>query len=180
MKRRACASGYAYAMLAFYAERLPTVEINNTFYRMPKREVLAKWADATPADFRFAIKASKCITHDARLEGFPNGNFDAAAAPLALLRAWDDAEGIDNVLGFWARTLVGRGAAGQVLALLEGAEGLLARTCRMLARSALGARCRRPICRARRRRSSESRCCTSPRRAGASAASLATSSACSA
>jgi uncharacterized protein YecE (DUF72 family) len=65
-------------MLAFYAERLPTVEINNTFYRMPKREVLANWAAATPAQFRFAIKASRRITHLARLKA-------AAAEPLAYL-----------------------------------------------------------------------------------------------
>ena len=37
-------------MLAFYAERLPTVEINNTFYRMPKTSVLETWAATTPAD----------------------------------------------------------------------------------------------------------------------------------
>jgi uncharacterized protein YecE (DUF72 family) len=55
-------------MLAFYAERLPTVEINNTFYRMPRREVLANWVAATPAHFRFAIKASRRITHITRLK----------------------------------------------------------------------------------------------------------------
>ena len=77
------ASGYSYkewcgafypekmkpdAMLGFYAERLPTVEINNTFYRMPKADVLEAWRDATPDAFRFAIKASRRITHDARLK----------------------------------------------------------------------------------------------------------------
>jgi len=56
------------AMLAWYAARLPTVEINNTFYRMPKTSVLEHWAQATPAAFRFAIKASRRITHDARLK----------------------------------------------------------------------------------------------------------------
>jgi uncharacterized protein YecE (DUF72 family) len=56
------------AMLQWYAQRLPTVEINNTFYQMPKTAVLEKWAQATPADFRFAIKASRRITHDARLK----------------------------------------------------------------------------------------------------------------
>ena len=50
-------------MLAAYAEHFRTVEVNNTFYRMPKREVVQRWADATPADFRFVIKASKRITH---------------------------------------------------------------------------------------------------------------------
>jgi len=56
------------AMLAWYAERLPTVEINNTFYQMPKAAVIENWANATPADFRFAIKASRRITHLARLK----------------------------------------------------------------------------------------------------------------
>jgi uncharacterized protein YecE (DUF72 family) len=55
-------------MLAWYAEHLPTVEINNTFYRMPAASVLENWARATPADFRFAVKASRRITHMARLK----------------------------------------------------------------------------------------------------------------
>jgi uncharacterized protein YecE (DUF72 family) len=61
------------AMLAFYAQRLPSVEINNTFYQMPKAPVLEHWAQATPEHFRFAIKASRRISHDARLKA------DAAA-----------------------------------------------------------------------------------------------------
>jgi uncharacterized protein YecE (DUF72 family) len=55
-------------MLAFYAARLPTVEINNTFYRMPKTDMLEHWAEVTPPGFRFAIKASRRITHIARLK----------------------------------------------------------------------------------------------------------------
>ncbi len=55
-------------MLAFYAARLPSVEINNTFYRMPKGEVLENWARTTPAGFRFAIKASRRITHFGHLK----------------------------------------------------------------------------------------------------------------
>ena len=55
-------------MLAWYGARLPTVEINNTFYRMPKPAVLENWAQATPPAFRFAIKASRRITHDARIK----------------------------------------------------------------------------------------------------------------
>ncbi len=83
MKLLAGASGYSFkewkgdfyphnikpdAMLAWYAQRLPTVEINNTFYRMPKAEVLENWAKSTPEDFRFSIKASRRITHLARLD----------------------------------------------------------------------------------------------------------------
>jgi uncharacterized protein YecE (DUF72 family) len=55
-------------MLAYYAERLPTVEINNTFFQLPKAAVLASWAEKTPAHFRFAIKASRRITHLSRLK----------------------------------------------------------------------------------------------------------------
>ena len=55
-------------MLPFYASRLPTVEINNTFYRMPKTSVLESWARQVPDGFRFAIKASRRITHMARLK----------------------------------------------------------------------------------------------------------------
>jgi len=56
-------------MLQFYGERLSTVEINNTFYQMPKAAVLENWAAHTPAHFRFAIKASQRITHKARIKG---------------------------------------------------------------------------------------------------------------
>ena len=56
-------------MLAWYSERLPAVEINNTFYRMPRTEMLRDWAVTTPEHFRFAIKASRRITHIARLKG---------------------------------------------------------------------------------------------------------------
>lgn len=54
-------------MLRYYAERLGTVEINNTFYRMPKREMLAGWAEQVPVSFRFAVKAPQRITHWKRL-----------------------------------------------------------------------------------------------------------------
>jgi len=55
-------------MLPFYAQHLPTVEINNTFYRMPGVDMLKAWVAATPEHFRFAIKASRRITHIARLK----------------------------------------------------------------------------------------------------------------
>jgi uncharacterized protein YecE (DUF72 family) len=66
-------------MLAFYSARLPTVEINNTFYRMPKTAMLESWAHTAPDDFRFAIKASRRITHLARLK------VESAAEPLGFL-----------------------------------------------------------------------------------------------
>src|SRR4051812_26447259 len=55
-------------MLPFYSARLPTVEINNTFYRFPRAEVLEEWARVTPPGFRFAIKAPRRITHMARIK----------------------------------------------------------------------------------------------------------------
>jgi len=76
------------AMLAFYAQHLPTVEINNTFYQMPKPSELEHWAVATPADFRFAIKASRRITHDARLKA------EAAADSVAYLYRTLDTLGV--------------------------------------------------------------------------------------
>jgi uncharacterized protein YecE (DUF72 family) len=54
-------------MLGFYAERLAAVEINNTFYRMPTPEMLARWAADVPEGFRFAIKSPRRITHEKRL-----------------------------------------------------------------------------------------------------------------
>jgi len=84
MQLLAGTSGFAYAewkgsfypealpareMLAHYAGRLPAVEINNTFYRLPKASVLSGWATQVPDDFRFSIKASRRITHFGRLVG---------------------------------------------------------------------------------------------------------------
>ncbi|HEX9166817.1 MAG TPA: DUF72 domain-containing protein [Gemmatimonadales bacterium] len=75
-------SGYAYkewkgdfypadlpaeAMLRHYATRFGTVEINNTFYRLPRESVLLGWASEVPEDFVFSVKASRRITHDQRL-----------------------------------------------------------------------------------------------------------------
>jgi uncharacterized protein YecE (DUF72 family) len=55
-------------MLGFYATKFPTLEINNTFYRLPKEKVLLDWAAQVPEDFTFAIKASQRITHHTRLK----------------------------------------------------------------------------------------------------------------
>src|SRR6476659_5490429 len=83
MRIRAGASGYAFKewrgtfypekmkpeeMLPFYSTRLPTVEINNTFYRFPRPNVLEEWMRITPAAFKFAIKAPRRITHIGRLK----------------------------------------------------------------------------------------------------------------
>ena len=54
-------------MLRYYATRLATVEINNTFYRMPNRDTVAAWRDDVPDSFCFAVKASRRITHQKKL-----------------------------------------------------------------------------------------------------------------
>jgi uncharacterized protein YecE (DUF72 family) len=55
-------------MLPYYSERLSAVEINNTFYHMPKESVLTSWAQQVPDDFIFALKAPQLITHIKRLK----------------------------------------------------------------------------------------------------------------
>jgi uncharacterized protein YecE (DUF72 family) len=54
-------------MLPYYAARLPTVEINYTFYRMPTEKLLAGWAAQTPTPYKITLKAPRRITHDSRL-----------------------------------------------------------------------------------------------------------------
>jgi uncharacterized protein YecE (DUF72 family) len=58
----------AKGMLGYYATRLPIVEINNTFYRMPNAEAVGAWRAQVPDSFRFAIKAPRRITHVKRLK----------------------------------------------------------------------------------------------------------------
>jgi uncharacterized protein YecE (DUF72 family) len=82
MEIRVGTSGYAYRewrgsfypeklkpalMLGYYAARLSTVEINNTFYKLPERQTLERWAEQVPAGFVFVLKASQRITHRQRL-----------------------------------------------------------------------------------------------------------------
>ncbi len=83
MHARVGMSGYAYKewkgtfypadlkpadMLRHYASRFTTVEINNTFYRLPKESVVVSWAEQVPDDFSFIFKASRRITHFKRLK----------------------------------------------------------------------------------------------------------------
>jgi uncharacterized protein YecE (DUF72 family) len=55
-------------MLAYYAERFNTVEVNYTFYRMPTAALLDGWAKGTPDPFTFTLKAPRRITHDSKLQ----------------------------------------------------------------------------------------------------------------
>jgi uncharacterized protein YecE (DUF72 family) len=77
------------AMLAYYAVHLPAVEIDTTFQRFPRAQVLEGWADAVPKDFRFALKAPRQITHELRL-------VDAGAALAQMTRRL---EALDGKLG---------------------------------------------------------------------------------
>jgi uncharacterized protein YecE (DUF72 family) len=93
-------SGYAYpgwkgafypprlpakAMLAYYAERFPTVEVNHTFYRMPAERTLREWAERVPPTFQFALKLNQKLTHIQRLADCEEllERFLAAVGPLA-------------------------------------------------------------------------------------------------
>jgi uncharacterized protein YecE (DUF72 family) len=72
-------------MLRFYGTRFRTVEINNTFYRLPSEKLLSGWAEQVPADFRFVLKASRRITHQKRLKdaGEPLGYLLESSSALA-------------------------------------------------------------------------------------------------
>jgi uncharacterized protein YecE (DUF72 family) len=82
VKLRAGTSGYSYKewkgnfypedlpaaeMLAYYAKQFSTVEINNTFYRMPTDKLLLDWSRQVPDGFQFVLKASRRITHNKKL-----------------------------------------------------------------------------------------------------------------
>src|ERR1700752_3956829 len=54
--------------LPYYATRLSSVELNNTFYRLPQPEMVESWKSQVPDDFRFSVKASQRITHFKRLK----------------------------------------------------------------------------------------------------------------
>ena len=74
----------AKAMLREYASRLRTVEINNTFYKLPKKETFVEWASVVPEDFRFSLKASRFFTFSLKLAGAAEAlaNFYDVASPL--------------------------------------------------------------------------------------------------
>ncbi|HET6778072.1 MAG TPA: DUF72 domain-containing protein [Gemmatimonadales bacterium] len=71
-------------MLRFYSGRFPTVEVNNSFYRIPTERVLAGWAEQVPQSFRFVMKASRRVTHNNRLRDGDGslGYFLRAVNPL--------------------------------------------------------------------------------------------------
>jgi len=75
--------------LAWYGTRFRTVELNNPFYRPPSRETFARWREATPDDFVFAVKVNRAVTHHHRLRD--------VGEPLA--RVFEDASVLAPKLG---------------------------------------------------------------------------------
>jgi uncharacterized protein YecE (DUF72 family) len=75
--------------LAFYAERFGTVEVNNSFYRLPERATFERWREQTPPGFVVTVKASRFITHLKRLRD--------PEEPVELL--WERASGLGDHLG---------------------------------------------------------------------------------
>jgi uncharacterized protein YecE (DUF72 family) len=72
------------AYLEWYADRFPIVEVDSTFYRPPTARMVRGWRDRTPADFRFALKVPKVITHEKQLRdcGEEVAGFVASILPL--------------------------------------------------------------------------------------------------
>lgn len=76
-------------MLGFYVQHFDTVELNNTFYQLPKEQSLSAWRDATPPGFTFAVKGSRFLTHMKKLKD----------AEMGLTRFLEPLETLGNKLG---------------------------------------------------------------------------------
>src|SRR3954454_12513260 len=72
-------------MLGFYLEQFDTVEINNSFYRLPTEGAVQDWHASTPAGFCFAVKGSRFLTHMKKLAD-PVGGLDKFFSRIDLLR----------------------------------------------------------------------------------------------
>jgi uncharacterized protein YecE (DUF72 family) len=89
--------------LSYYAARLPTVEVNSTFYRLPSAATFERWAAAVPGGFRFAVKMPRAITVFGRVGDVPA--FCARVRALGdrlgplLIRPADDRKRDDGFLG---------------------------------------------------------------------------------
>jgi len=88
------ASGTTASWLSVYAESFDTVEINATFYRSPRAEVVARWAASTPETFCFAVKASRYLTHVKRLREAGDGvarigRASRSRTPVHFGRLWE-------------------------------------------------------------------------------------------
>jgi uncharacterized protein YecE (DUF72 family) len=76
-------------MLGLYIQRFDTVELSNSFYRLPTEKGLANWRDSTPPDFRFAVKGSRFLTHMKKLKD----------PEVALERFFERADTLNGKLG---------------------------------------------------------------------------------
>ncbi len=72
-------------MLEYYFDRLDTVEINNSFYRLPSPETFRCWRESTPKNFCFTVKASRFITHNKKLKD-PGNALDKFFPPASELK----------------------------------------------------------------------------------------------
>jgi uncharacterized protein YecE (DUF72 family) len=63
----------ASGMLAYYIQHFDTVELNNSFYRLPAKTSLSAWRDTTPRHFHFAVKGSRFLTHMKKLNNAEDG-----------------------------------------------------------------------------------------------------------
>ncbi|HEU4766381.1 MAG TPA: DUF72 domain-containing protein [Pyrinomonadaceae bacterium] len=77
-------------MLPYYSSKLPAVELNNTFYRLPKRDMVESWKAQVPENFRFSVKAPQRITHFKRLKDAA----DETKYMLDMVSALDDRLGV--------------------------------------------------------------------------------------
>src|ERR1700752_137150 len=77
-------------MLPYYATRLSSVELNNTFYRLPQPSMVESWKAQVPDNFRFSVKASQRITHFKRLKDAG----DVTRGMLEVVSALDDRLGV--------------------------------------------------------------------------------------
>lgn len=75
--------------LSFYASHFDTLEVNTTYYGIPKPEVLARMAERTPEHFRFVVKLNQAMTHDQSLDTTTFRNFRAAIEPLKRAYKYD-------------------------------------------------------------------------------------------
>lgn len=102
-------------MLGLYASVFDTVEVNSTFYAVPPKERVERWAEVTPEGFQFCVKAPSAFTHDARLRLDEGGAvldaFVGAVEPLG--------EKLDRVLVQLPPSLTAQKGVGRLARLVE-------------------------------------------------------------
>ena len=105
--------------LTYYAQFLSSVEIDSTFYHIPRADVVAAWAERTPDDFVFTAKMPKLITHEAPTAPVPPGAGRVSGQPQAAGR--EARSRVDPVFAVFPAT-TGRGRAAGVSGVAAGGE----------------------------------------------------------